>query len=413
MDWRLLVGVLFVLPLGARADEAPANGRLTLTVREPAGIRRGSDMASVELPLGRPVRDTDRFRLLENGRPIAAQFRPVRGGSEPASSVYLDFIVNAGPLEKRTYTVEYGPEVTPGPEPKGGLKVEPGEETITVAYPGELIFVASRNLLGLLRKVGGRETDYLRAESPGLLLRTRDGADLRVGDPGDERAVAKVTRSGPLAVGLRFESTKKLPGGRPIASVVDMEFPVTKSWVRITWNVRDPQKDIEGMGMELRLNVPDAPVVVDFGAGSYVYAALRKNEVATLRAGRLDPAKADRPIWETLRGPARALRHYVVARPDDPRRAEGWAHVMDRHRCTAVAVEGFAESGQEAELTADATGRLRIGRTFARDEKSAPKGSKRLSFWMHFVGVPVQVGAATSPQAMLAPLRVEVQPAPR
>jgi hypothetical protein len=410
MDRRFLLGLLFVLPATAAADEAPANGRLTLTVRETAGIRRGSDMASVELQLGRPVRDTDRFRLLENGKPIAAQFRPVRGGSEPASSVYMDFIVNAGPLEKRTYTVEYGPEVTPGPEPNRGLKVELGEESITVSYPGGLAFIIPRNLLGLLRRVGGRDTDFVQAGSPGLLLRTRDGTDLRIGDSGDEPAVAKVTRSGPFAVGLRYESAKKLSGGRTVASVVDMEFPVTKSWVSITWNFRDPKKDIEGMGMELRLNLPDAPVLVDFGAGSYVYAALRKDEVAILRAGRLDPTKADHPIWETFRGPTGALRPYVVARPDDQRRAEGWAHVMDRQRCTAVAVEGFAEAGQEAELTADTTGRLRVWRKFASEGRSAPK---RLSLWLHFVGVPVQVGAATSPQAMLAPLRVEIQPASR
>jgi hypothetical protein len=413
MDRRLFLGVLFLLPPTAVAGEEPANGTLMLTVRETAGIRRGSDMASVELPLGRPVRDTDHFRLLENGRPIPAQFRPVRGGGGPASSVYLDFIVNAGPLEKRTYTVEYGPEVTPGPEPKGGLKVEPGGETITVAHPGGLAFVVPRNLLGLFRRVGGREADYVKDGSPGLLLRTRDRTDLRVGDPGDERAVATVTRSGPLAVGLRFESTKKLPAGRQIVSVVDMEFPVTKSWVRVTWNVRDPKKDIEGLGAELQLNLPDAPVLVDFGAGSYVYAALRKNEAAVLRAGRLDPAKTDRPEWETLRGPAGALRPYVVARPDERRRAEGWAHVMDRKRCTAVSVEGFAEAAQEAELMADSTGRLRIWRRFGVDDTPAAPRTAGLSFWLHFVGMPVQVGAATSPQAMLAPLRVEVQKAPR
>src|SRR5579884_649245 len=116
MNRRLLLGALFLLPATAAADEAPANGRLTLTVRETAGIRRFGYPVGIELQLGRPVRDADRFRLLENGRPIAAQFRPVREGRELASAVYLDFIANPGPLEKHTYVVEYGPEVTPGPE---------------------------------------------------------------------------------------------------------------------------------------------------------------------------------------------------------------------------------------------------------------------------------------------------------
>jgi hypothetical protein len=82
---------------------------------------------------------------------------------------------------------------------------------------------------------------------------------------------------------------------------------------------------------------------------------------------------------------------------------------MDKRRCTAVAVEGFAAGGQEAELTVDAEGRLRIGRKFAPSEKREGRRTKQLSVWLHFVNMPVQVGAATSPQAMQAPLRVEVQ----
>jgi hypothetical protein len=412
MDRRLLLGVLFLLPANAAADEAPASGKVTLTVRETAGIRRFGYPVHVVLPLGRPVREADRFRLLENGRAIAAQFRPIRT-DEAASGVHLDFNVSPGPLEKHTYTVEYGPDVTPGPEPKGGLKVETDEETITVAHPESLAFVVPRDLLGLLRKVGIKESDYVKASARGLLLRTTDHVDHRVGDTGDERAAVKVMRSGPLAVGLRCESVTKLPGGRRVSSVVTMEFPRSKSWVHISWVVSDPKKDIEALGAEFQLNIPVAPVLVDFGAGSYVYATLRKNEMASLRAGRLDPAKADRPAWETLLGPAGAPRPYVVATPEERRRAEGWAHVMDKQRCTAVAVEGFADNYQESELTADTQGRLRIWRRFGIDDNPAAPRVAGLSFWLHFVGMPVQVGAATSPQAMLTPLRVEVRPAPR
>jgi hypothetical protein len=402
---RLLLGALLVLPSSVAAEEVPASGRRTLIVRETAGIRRFGYPVHVEIPLGRAVRDGDHFRLLENGRPVAAQFRPVRGGREPASAVHCDFNVSHAPLEKRTYVVEYGPEGTAGPEPKGGLKVERKEDAITVAHPQGLAFVMPRNLLGLLRQVRTRETEYLKAGSPGLFLRSQEGVESRLGGS----SAAKVLRSGPLAVGLRFESSEKL-NGRPLSSVVDMEFPISKSWVRINWTLADPKNDVAGFGVELRLNVPDAPVLVDFGAGSSVYTALRKDEVATLRAGRLDAAKAEQPAWATLRGPAGALRPYVVAPPGERRPAEGWAHVMDRQRCTAIAVEDCAEAGQETELTIDARGRLRIGRTFAAKET---RKEKRLSLWLHFVGMPVQMGAATSPQAMLASLRVEVQGGPR
>ena len=46
-------------------------------------------------------------------------------------------------------------------------------------------------------------------------------------------------------------------------------------------------------------------------------------------------------------------------------------------------------------------GRLVIRRDFLRG------GERSLHFWLHFVTMPVQVGAATSPQAMQNPLRVE------
>jgi hypothetical protein len=49
------------------------------------------------------------------------------------------------------------------------------------------------------------------------------------------------------------------------------------------------------------------------------------------------------------------------------------------------------------------------GPAAARPGEGPPAGAKRLAFWLHFVGMPVQVGAATSPQAMLAPLQVEVR----
>ena len=78
---------------------------------------------------------------------------------------------------------------------------------------------------------------------------------------------------------------------------------------------------------------------------------------------------------------------------------------MDRQRCTAVAVDAFGK-GDVDEIRADADGRLRLMRTFARPMK----GMRKLHFWLHFVDMPVQIGALTSPQAMMQPLMVEVKP---
>ena len=79
---------------------------------------------------------------------------------------------------------------------------------------------------------------------------------------------------------------------------------------------------------------------------------------------------------------------------------------MDATRCTAVAIGGFGRATRDR-IVVDADGRIQLWRDFAGDGGSPPKGPKALTFWLHFVTMPVQVGAVTSPQSMLAPLKVE------
>jgi hypothetical protein len=85
--------------------------------------------------------------------------------------------------------------------------------------------------------------------------------------------------------------------------------------------------------------------------------------------------------------------------------------VIDGTRCTAAAVADFGAAGRDR-IEVSAGGRLRLWRDFAGQGAAPAPGPKTLTFWLHFVPTPVQVGAATSPQAMLAPLRVEWQAGP-
>jgi hypothetical protein len=406
--WLVLAWVGW-LASAAGAAEPPAVRQLRVTVAETAGIRRFGYPVEANLDLAEPVTAATRFRLLDRGKPIAAQFR-----TPGPRAVSLDFTADHGPLETREYVAEYGPGVEPGPEPKAGLRVDTTAEEFHVRHPGGLEFVVPRRLLGLLRHVSTPQTEYLRPESAGLFLRYRDDIRYRAGGSGPDGVptVALVTKAGPLAAALRFEGTEALRGNRSVGSAVEMDFPVSKSWVRVRWEVDDPEGYVAGLGADLNLNVRDGPTLVDFGAGSLVYAALRPGQTAVLRAGSL-AREAGTPRWETLVGPPSAPRPYVVAPPGARAAdAEGWVHVMDRERATAVALAGCAEAGQEAEMRVDADGRLQLWRHFARDGATPPGGTKKMTFWLHFVGMPVQVGAATSPQAMLAPLRVVVRPGP-
>jgi hypothetical protein len=361
----------------------------------------------------RALLDRGQFRLLLNGKPVPAQFTPHREGEKDPVPLSVDFTANHASLEELRYVLEYSPGSAEGPRTGAVMRAELGKEAVKVLHPGGLEFEMPRDLLGLLRQVRTGKTEYLRADSPGLFLADKDDIYYRAGGlcPDGTPTTVHVTRSGPMAVALRFDSTEVLRGSRSVASVVAMEFPRSKSWVRVAWTVEDPNGHVAGLGTELNLNVRGEPTLVDFGAGSLVYAQLRKGRAALLRAGSLRRTRpADQPAWTTLLGERNQLSPYVVAPPrQDAPPAEGWAHVMDRERCTAIAVAGFAEVGQEAEIRIDADGRLRIWRTFARDDVAVLPGPKRLTFWLHFVSMPVQVGAATSPQAMLAPLRVEVK----
>lgn len=392
-------------PLGAALAE-PVH-HLSLAVSETAGIRRFGYPVSAVLHFVPPLQPGQRYRLLSGGKPVVAQFVSEPGAG--SSFVSLDFDASLGPFERRNYVVEYG-DVEPGPQPRGGLQVQMHGDGFQVRYPGELEFVGPRNLIGLLSRVHAGKLDYLHPDSAGLLLRYKDAIHYRAGGNGPygKATTARLRKQGPLAASLEFTGTEALRGDRSVRSKVWLDFPISKSWVRVTWQIEDPAGFVAALGVDLNLLVEGEPALIDFGAGSLVYAHLRKGEAARLRAGSLAPGPdSSSPAWQTWTGPADRLIPYVTAAPGTPARAEGWAHVMDRQRCTAVAVAGFADPGQQSEITVHADGRLQIWKSFAAGAK--PSASrKELIFWLHFVGMPVQVGAVTSPQSMLAPVRLEV-----
>jgi hypothetical protein len=236
------------------------------------------------------------------------------------------------------------------------------------------------------------------------VIREKEGKQFRVGGPDSK---GRVVKEGPLAVTLRFECKTTLQDESSVPSVVDLDFVSSKSWVKLTWTATFPKNTGARPIADLKLSLDGEPTLADFGADSTVYAQLRKGESGLLRQNPDDYAIRRIPAWEVLTGPTEGrLSPYVVATSGRLRssgiggtvpanRAEGWAHVMDRKRCTAVAMEHFIGG---SEIRVDSDGRLRL---------SGGTG-ERLSFWLHFVPMPVHVGAATSPQAMLAPLRVEV-----
>jgi hypothetical protein len=405
--WRNSLGALLTLAAVSvlPAAEPQYPGQWRVVVKETAGIRRFGYPVSATFTVPRELQNNHHFRLSQGDKSILAQFllnvEPGKGSNEAS----LDFAVSLAPYETREYTVTYGGPPT-GPAPKWGTEMDANDEEFRIHLTRDLEFVVPRNLLGLLRQVHTPRTNYLGPDSRGLLIRYRDSIHYRAGGHGPYGVptLGRAVKVGPFATMLRFEGTEALRGGRSVRFVVEMEFVRTKSWVRVTWTVEDPNGYVAGLGADLNLNLEGEPTLVDFGASSLVYAALRKGQAAQFRAGSPEVA------WQTFTGPAGRLTPYVLA-PRNARncRAEGWAHIMDRDRCTAVAVAGFADAGQESDISVDSEGRLQIWKLFSHDQTPVPHGVKKITFWLHFVGMPVHEGAATSPQAMLAPLEVELR----
>src|SRR5690349_14812999 len=112
-----IVSVLIVFLISA----AHAIERIELEVRENGGLARGGFPAQVLLKLPRPVAAATKFRLLYEGTPVVAQFRP--DGDEETAKWWLDFPTEMKPHEKKRYTVEFGDDVPAGPERSGGHKL--------------------------------------------------------------------------------------------------------------------------------------------------------------------------------------------------------------------------------------------------------------------------------------------------
>jgi hypothetical protein len=384
------------------APELAAGESTVLEVRETAGIRRFGYPVSAMLELDRPPAPGTRFRLLAEGKLVTAQFRSIDSPGKPGGMVSLDFEANLLPFETRRYKVEYGNDVEAGPEPERGLAIEETGNVYRISSGSQLAWEVARDLTGLLRSARAGGMEYLEPGSEGLFLRLKGGERRRLGSssPGGASGPAgRIVKRGPIDCLLRFDGEEDLTGSGKVSWAVELEFPRAKSWVRVGLSVNDPQGLVEALDADLRLHLEGGRAFADFGAGTLVYAVLERGQRAVFRTGL--PGE---PSWEVLRGEGERLEPYVASGPGARDRVEGWAHVMDRERCTAVAVGEFGRKTEDR-IEVDAAGRLELGRDFTKRTGASPApASKSLVFWLHFVSMPPHVGAVTSPQSMMSPL---------
>jgi hypothetical protein len=403
------LGALWLAALGGSARAVGRERVWTFRLRETAGLRRFGYPVHALLPAEAPGPG---YRLERGGKPVAAQFRPV-SGPDGRPAVALDFNASPGPLETEVYNVRSG-EIEPGPEPARGMTVEQAGGVFRVANGSVLAYEVPDHLGGFLRSVRNTRAEFVNEGSTGLTVRDRNGKDVPLGGPGEggrgPEYRGTVTRKGPFAVGLRFEG-KRVLGDTLVRSVaVEMTFPNSKSWVEVRWTVDDPVGYVSGLGLTLDLKVEGEPTLVDLGASNMVYGYLRGAEAMALVAGEAPGVRPLGTAWTVEKGAPGSTSLFASATGPNAPPAEGWAHVMDKTRCAAVAVADFGRASRD-EIRVGVSGRLEIRRQFAVNRLAPSEKPKALTFWIHYVPNPVQVGAVTSPQAMLAPLEVAWEPA--
>jgi hypothetical protein len=392
--WYISVLLLVLGPAETNAVE-----RSELEVRETVGLARGGYPAHALLKLPRPVSATTSFRLLYEGKPVVAQFRP--DGDKETAKWWLDFQTEIKPHEKKQYILEFGEDVAAGPQRPQGHKLAKGDKSFSIANTPYITWTVPHDLKGLLQSVDFAPSEFLSAGSPGLLLRDRQSREYPFSGTG------RVIRQGPMAVALRFEKAESQERLRDVRSTVDLTFPAPVSWVEVEWNIDDPHDNVAAIGLQLDLNVEksnSAATLVDFGATSVVYTSLRTGQEAELLAGtRAMSRDADDALWKVLRGDKGRLAPFALGlKRLNAGRVEGWSHIMDRKICLALALDAFARDTRDR-IRVAADGRVTVWREY---DLTAKASQKRLRLWLHFVHFPPQASAGASPQQMQSPLEI-------
>lgn len=396
--------VLIALILTGLMEFASADARgaepIQIEVRETAGIRRFQYPVAVALPRSLETSTEATYIVREQDRATAAQVRPVEN-ADGKVQWWADFNVDLLPYETKTYSLQ---RTEPPAEPGRGFQFETVDDVYRIINGPYITWQIQKSPKNWLQSVAVPGFEHVRREGSMFVLYGRDGERHVLGEDGTWRT--RVVRSGPMAVAIEYAAEWEAGPLEGVTSRMTLTFPLAKSWVEIDWQLADPQRRVSRMALEIAQNIDaptgQAPTMVDFGASTLVYLTVPASGVAELRA--LTSDDGSEPLWQVLRGSAERLEPYVTGGRDAERRAaEGWAHVMDRTRCMALAVEEF---GPADVIQTSGTGDVEVRREATRIGRD---GHARLRTWLHFIAFPPQHTAATSPQSMQNPPEITVR----
>ena len=389
-----LAAVVLHAPIRA---ETQTRQSLSLHVEETTGIRRTRYPvnARVPFPQGALTR-ADEVRLLGDDDEIPAQF--AAGSRWPDGSVQwlaIDFNASIGPKETRSYRVEYGPGVRAEAELGRGLAPVEDADGIQV---GRVRF--SKTAAPLLASVRYRD-EVIGSGRNGFTVEDTDGTIYGLG--GDSGVSFEIVRGGPIYVELRYSGRVSLGDGAEVPFVVVVEMPNSKSWVKVTASVDDPDRRLRELSFHSPLTLGPRPWVWDFGTDRWTYGSLRNEDASAVLTNEVEVGGATG--WRVDTGPKGQERPYETTGSTRPVVA-GWGHLQGETEVIAFAMDRFASAPGTYRVALDG-----VGQASFHVAPAAPLTRHVLTVYQHFVGTPVQIGAATSPPSMLHPLVARVDPA--
>ena len=379
---NLAVGEL--APLLATAQPT---ARTTLYVEETIGIRRFFYPVDARVPFAQgSLYDASTVRLLRGGAELPAMFTPIeRWDDGSVQWLAVNFNVSIGPLESVTFQVEYGPSVRSVAEARRGLTLSDEGDALQV---GQIRL--GKNGDPLLQSVGFNG-ENIGVGINGLRVYNHDQDAFGI----DTTSVAvEVLREGAQYVEVHYAGRFVIGPGGELPFEMTIGMPNSKSWFKASIFVEDPDDRIGGVSFDTPLSVgSELPFVWDFGTERWTYGSLRNQDDA-VRLSMVVEANDERAwLVETRRDGA--WQSYEES--GEQSQVMGWGHVQ-AERVVAFAMQAPHREGEYQRITVDGRGQLSM---------MVPASDVRrheLTAYHHYVGVPVQIGAATSPMSMLNPL---------
>jgi hypothetical protein len=205
-------------------------------------------------------------------------------------------------------------------------------------------------------------------------------------------AKAEIVKRGPLLVVLRYTGTIEVDSGYSTPFVITIEMPNSKTMVKIAASIEDPGRRLRQIGVATPLAFGPLPWVWDFGTSRWTYGSFRT------AADSVTLTQSPDSNWTVQAGGQ--LVEKSPAGHADPIR---WGHIQDGKEVIAFAVERSPQQSGTFRVTLNGTGQANYA--FA---PASPAAHHDFAVYQHFVTAPVQIGAVTTPSAILSPLKVVV-----